>query len=81
MPPDSLMEQANQAVESEWSIVGQQFRDLKAGESFETVIVSAPDSLSHKAPEMTWRIRLRTDLNHTDDLGVRFSEADIKPGP
>ena len=24
---------------------------------------------------MTWRIRLRTDLNHTDDLGVRFGAA------
>ena len=69
------------AVESEWSIVGQEFRDLKPGEVLETVVVSAPDALARKSPEMTWRVRLRTDLNHTDDLGVRFGEKDIKPGP
>lgn len=69
------------AVESEWSIVGQEFRDLKPGEQLETQVVSARDALAHKAPEMTWRIRLRTNLNHTDDLGVRFHESDIKPGP
>ena len=45
------------------------------------MVVSAPDALARKAPEMTWRVRLRTDLNHTDDLGVRFGETDIKPGP
>jgi len=69
------------AVESEWSIVGQEFRDLKPGEVLETLIVSAPDALARKTPEMTWRVRLRTDLNHTDDLGVRFRDSDIKPGP
>ena len=57
------------AVESEWSIVGQEFRELKPGESYETVVVSAPDALDHVAPEMTWRLRLRTDINQTDDPG------------
>jgi hypothetical protein len=68
------------AVESEWSIIGQEFRELKPGQVLETWVVSAPAALTRKAPEMTWRIRLRTDINHTDDLGVRFGESDIKPG-
>ncbi len=66
------------ALESEWSIVGQEFRDLKPGDGFESIVVSAPDALARKSPEMTWRIRLRTDLNHTDVLGVRFGENEIK---
>ena len=69
------------AVESEWSIVGQVFRELKPGEAFETLVVTVPNALSQKTDEMTWRIRLRTDINHTDDLGVRFHADQIKPGP
>ena len=68
------------ALESEWSIVGQVFRDLKPGESFESIVATAPDALAKTTPEMTWRIRLRTDINHTEDLGVRFSADAIKPG-
>src|SRR5262249_24868181 len=80
--PDSFIETAEEAgpvipmfplaVESEWSIVGQEFRELRPGEAFETVAVSAPGAAGRLAPEMTWRVRLRTDINHTDDLGVRF---------
>jgi hypothetical protein len=69
------------AVESEWSIVGQLFSELKPGETFETLVVTVPNALSQKTDEMTWRIRLRTDINHTDDLGVRFRADQIKPGP
>ena len=29
-------------------------------------------------PEMTWRVRLRTGIDQTDDVGVRFRDADIK---
>jgi hypothetical protein len=66
------------AVESEWSIPGQQFRLLKPGESLETLVVSVPDAVAKMTPEMTWRIRLRTDINHTEDLGVRFGRDDVK---
>ena len=31
--------------------------------------------------ELTWRVRLRTNINHTDDLGVRFRADDIAPEP
>jgi hypothetical protein len=66
------------AVVSEWSIVGQEFRELRPGESYETEVVSAPDAIAHLVPEMTWRIRLRTDVNQTETLGVRFREKDIR---
>jgi hypothetical protein len=66
------------AVESEWSIPGQVFRELKPGETLETVAVSAPEATSRLTSEMTWRIRLRSDINHTDDLGVRFGLDDVK---
>jgi hypothetical protein len=67
------------AVESEWAIVGQRFHELKPGEEFETEVVSVADAVSKMAPEMTWRVRLRTDINHTDDFGVRFRPEDVKP--
>ena len=66
------------ALESEWSIVGQDFREIRPAETFETLVVSAPDALGRITPEMTWRIRLRTDINHTDDLGVRFHATDVQ---
>ena len=69
------------AVESEWELVGQAFQELKPGEEFETIVVSVPDAVPLKSDEYTWRIRLRTDLNHTDDLGVQFQASDVKPSP
>ena len=39
------------AVESEWSIVGQSFRELQPGEAFEFIVVSAPDA----AGKLTYR--------------------------
>jgi hypothetical protein len=88
--PDSYIETASGrppiapyplAVESEWSIAGQEFRELKPGETLETQIVSAPDAVAATTPEMTWRIRLRTDLNHTDNLGVRFRADEVRAEP
>ena len=67
------------AVESEWSIVGQDFRELGPGESMEALIVSAPDALGLKEEEMTWRVRLRTGINETDVLGVRIADREIRP--
>ncbi len=67
------------AVESEWSIVGQDFRELGPGESMEALIVSAPDALGLKEEEMTWRVRLRTGINETDVMGVRVDRHEIRP--
>jgi hypothetical protein len=64
---------------SELSILGQEFRELKPGGVFETTIVTAPGAVSSTTPTMTWRIRLNTDTNRMDDLGVRFKSSDIRP--
>jgi len=69
------------AVESEWSINGQDFPELGPGESFEALIVSAPNSRGLKEQEMTWRVRLRTGINETDVLGVRIADHEIQPEP
>jgi hypothetical protein len=66
---------------SRWSIVGQEFRKLKPDESSETVVVSAADALKQMAPEMTWRIRLRTGIEQIDVVGVRFRDSEIRLGP
>jgi hypothetical protein len=66
------------AVESEWAIQGQQFRELGPGEAFETTVVSAANARGAVSPEMTWRIRLRTGINKTDVLGVRFQASEIR---
>jgi len=66
------------AIVSEWAIAGQEFRELKPGESYETAVVSAPKALDHVAPEMTWRLRLRTDINQTGTVGIRFHDEDIR---
>ncbi len=66
------------AVASEWSILGQEFRELRPGESYVTEIVSAPDIQDRKPLEMTWRVRLRTGINKTEMMGVRFREDEIK---
>jgi hypothetical protein len=88
--PDSYIETASGrppiapyplAVESEWSIAGQEFRELKPGETLETLIVSAPDAVAAITSEMTWRVRLRTDLNHSDNLGVRFRADEVRAEP
>lgn len=68
------------AVTSEWSIDGQEFKELRPGESFDAVIVSDTQTASRLTSELTWRIRLRTGLNETETLGVRFHKAEIQQG-
>jgi hypothetical protein len=65
------------ARESEWSIVGQQFKPLGPGESVETLVVTQPDARGLATPEMTWRLRLRTGAHTTDVVGVRLSDREI----
>jgi hypothetical protein len=56
-------------VESESSIVGQDFPDLKPGEVKETRIITTAEFPSADAG-MTWRIRLRTGLDSSEIIGV-----------
>ena len=68
------------AVDSEWSITGQEFRELRPSESFESLIVSEPKAMDKLAPEMVWRIHLRTGIDQLGDFGLTFRPADIKLG-
>ncbi len=63
------------AVESEWLIVGQEFRSLKPGESAETLVTSEPVSEDRLRDDMTWRIRLRTGPYQSDILAVQFKRS------
>ncbi|WP_406693437.1 hypothetical protein V5E97_20645 [Singulisphaera sp. Ch08] len=83
--PDSFIESAKGgpiamyplAVDSEWSIRGQTFKELQPGESYVTWLVSAPDVSDRLSPQMTWRVRLRTGIDQTDTLGVRFRQDEV----
>ncbi len=84
--PDSFIEAGDERiysyplpVESEWLLDGQQFRELKPGESFETLLVSDRDALARTADSMTWRVRLRTGAGpeNTNVVGVRFRRDQI----
>lgn len=66
------------AVQSEWSIVGQEFRALKPGESFETMIVTAPDSIAKITSGAIWRLRLRVEKERTVVAGIRFGPGEVK---
>jgi hypothetical protein len=62
------------AVDSEWSIVGQDFAELRPGESRTVAVVTAPDAPSDASGPFTWRVRLRTGIDRTDVVGLRWPE-------
>lgn len=65
-------------VDSPWSVVGQIFRELRPGDSFETIVASDEGALARASDTMTWRLRLRTGPGETDAFGVRFSRDRIQ---
>ena len=65
------------AVDSEWSIAGQEFTVLKPGESTETLIASEHGAADRLTSDMTWRVRLRIGPYKTDMIGVRFHKDDV----
>jgi hypothetical protein len=69
------------AVDSEWAIVGQEYRVLDEGETVEAVIASEPGAANRLSSEMIWRVRLRIGLYRTDVIGVRFRDADVAREP
>ena len=65
------------AIDSEWSITGQEFPVLKPGESTETLIASELGAADRLTSDMTWRVRLRIGPYKTDVIGVRFDKDDV----
>jgi len=84
--PDSFIETADGAtiamyplaVESEWSIRGQSFEELQPGASCDAEIISETKVSDRLTPAMTWRVRLRTGIEKTDTLGIRFRKDEIR---
>jgi hypothetical protein len=68
------------AVDSEWSIDGQEFTVLEPGESVETLIASEPGAADRMTDLMTWHVRLRIAPYRTDVLGVRFNKDEVEHG-
>lgn len=66
------------AVHSEWSIDGQEFRELRPGDSMVTQVVSKAGAALNPPRGMSWRVRLRTDIDHTEGVVVRFEAADVR---
>jgi hypothetical protein len=79
--PKQIIEMYPLALASEWSVVGQDFRELGPGEAYETLIASAPGALGRVGREMTWRLRLRTDVSQSQAVGIRFRDQDIERPP
>jgi hypothetical protein len=66
------------ALDSEWSLRGQEFPVLKPGGSARTFIAAEPGSANEMAPEMTWRLRLRIGVYRSDMMGVNFTRAEVR---
>ncbi len=66
------------AIDSEWSIVGQEFYTLQPGESAKTFVAAEPGAARKLGDEMTWRVLLRVGVYRTDMIGVRFTENDVR---
>jgi hypothetical protein len=62
-------------VDSEWSIAGQSFPDLKPGQSKETRVITEADFPSTSS-ETTWRLKLRTGLKNSAVVGVKVPGTD-----
>lgn len=67
------------AVQSEWSIEGENFRDLKPGETMESNIYTVEFGAAQFQSPTTWRIRLRTGIDRTEIVGVVVRPSDLKP--
>jgi hypothetical protein len=65
------------AIDSEWSIAGQDFPILKPGKSAETIIASELGAEDRLTSDMTWRVRLRIGPYKTDMIGVRFDKNEL----
>jgi hypothetical protein len=66
------------AIDSEWSIAGQEFPKLEPGDTGETIVAAEPGSAHRTTSEMTWRVRLRTGVYRTDLIGVRFNQNQVR---
>ena len=67
------------ALESELSIVGQDFAALRPGESRIVTIASAADAPADDPGPYLWRLLLRTGIDQTEAIGVRWAGPPARP--
>ena len=61
------------AVDSEWTVIGETFGDLRPGEARDVVFATEGDAPAEaERATGTWRIKLRTGLDTTAEIGVRL---------
>jgi hypothetical protein len=65
------------ALESEWSLAGQEFPRLGPGESVETFLATAAVPEDTLGEVLIWYARLRVTPHQTDVVGVRFTQSEI----
>jgi hypothetical protein len=65
------------AMESEWSIENQSFPAVEPGGSEEVILVSEPVEEPRLASPLVWRIKLKTGVGRSEEIGVRFARQEI----
>jgi hypothetical protein len=73
----SLIQMYPLALSSEWTLDGQDFRELRPGEEMDLKLVSEPDVSNRLAHRMTWRFRMRVEPGRTEVVGVRFGRSEL----
>jgi hypothetical protein len=65
------------AMESEWSIEDQEFPAIEPGGHEDVILVSEPVEESRLASPLLWRIKLKTGVGRSEEIGVRFARQEI----
>ncbi|WP_435021938.1 hypothetical protein TA3x_002641 [Tundrisphaera sp. TA3] len=58
------------AFESEMGIVGQDFAELRPGESRDVVIAMSPKAATVSPESLSWRLRLRSGVDQVESIGI-----------
>lgn len=65
------------AMESEWSIEEQEFPAIAPGSHEDVILVSEPVEESRLASPLVWRVKLKTGVGRSEEIGVRFARQEI----
>ncbi|MDR3622049.1 MAG: hypothetical protein P4L85_22055 [Paludisphaera borealis] len=65
------------AMESEWSIENQSFPAVEPGGAEDVILVSEPVEEPRLASPLVWRIKLKTGVGRSEEIGVRFARQEI----
>jgi len=65
------------AMESEWSIEDQAFPAIEPGGHEDITLVSEPVEESRLASPLLWRVKLKTGVGRSEEIGVRFARQEI----